>query len=567
METSFAEAALDERRAHGRSGAARPGAVALDFLRAECYRRARTGATAAFLAFYVLLAVLLSLTRQPWSDEGSFASPAYNLAFHGFMGTTLVDEQSSGLRGINRHTYWNPPVGILLQALSFRLLGFHLLSIRLPSILMGLVAGLSWFVILERVTGRRAVACLAALFVMTDYAFLMAVSSARYDMICAGFGAAGLALYLTLRERSLGAALLLSNAAIAASGLSHPLGIVYLFGLALLVLARDRPRLDCRRLGLALVPYAVGGAAWGLYILKDPSGFLSQFLFNLGVGNRGQALLHPATALWTELGERYLRAFGLKGHTPGNTGPIYLKAIILAVYAAGLAGSLAIPAVRRSRGFGTVFGLLAVVFLFLTFGEGQRGAVYLIHALPLYASVLAFFVEWLLDRGRAAASIAMAAITAFLALQAGGAVLRASQDTYGRRYDPGMTYVREHAGPGETVMGSVACAFGVGLDRGLLSDNLLGYYSGKVPDWVIVDDFFRESFEYDAVRRPCMFRHVQEVLRRCDKVFDRDGVEVYRLRPPPSPGPPQAPTPPATARSQAPAGAPRTCRSTGRRTG
>jgi len=566
MEMTSAEVALPAGRAWPRSGAARGGVFLLEFLQEERYRRPRAGLTAAFLLLFVLLAVLLSFTRQPWSDEGSLASPAYNLAFHGFMGTTLVDEQSSGLRGINEHTYWNPPVGILLQALSFKVFGFHLVSMRLPSILMGLVAGLSWFIILERLTRRRAVAYLAALFIMTDYAYLMAASSARYDMICAGFGAAGLALYLTLRERSVGAALLASNAAIVASGLSHPLGIVYLLGL-LLLLARDRRRVDWRGMGLALVPYVAGGAAWGLYILRDPSGFLTQFMFNLGVGNRGQALLHPATALWTELGQRYLRAFGLKEHTPGNTGPIYLKAIILAVYAAGLAGSLAIPAIRRSRGFGTVFGLLAVVFLFLTFGEGQRGAIYLIHALPLYGSVLAFFVGWVLARGRAAASIATACVAGFLALQVGGAVLRAGQNTYGRRYDPAMTYVREHSRPDETVMGSVACAFGVGLDRGLLSDNLLGYYSGKVPDWVIVDDFFRESFGIDAVRRPCMFRHIDEVLQQCDRVFDRDGVEVYRLRPRRSPGPPQAQTLPAAARSQAPAGAPRTCRSTGRRTG
>src|SRR2546428_325025 len=310
MEMTSAEATLRAARVRSPSNAARPGEVILEFLQEERYRRPRAGLTAAFLLLYVVLTVLLSLTRQPWSDEGSFASPAYNLAFRGFMATTMVDEQSSGLRGINEHTYWNPPVGILLQALSFRLLGFHLLSMRLPSILMGLVAGLSWFVILERLTGRRGLAYLAALFIMTDYAFLMAASSGRYDMICAGFGAAGLALYLTLRERSPGAALFASNAAIVASGLSHPLGVVYLLGL-LLVLARDPPRVDWRGVCLALVPYVTGGAAWGLYILQDTSGFLTQFKFNLGVGNRAQALLHPATAFWTELGQRYLRAFGL----------------------------------------------------------------------------------------------------------------------------------------------------------------------------------------------------------------------------------------------------------------
>jgi hypothetical protein len=515
--------------------AARPQGTARGPLHAAVDRasrgRARLALAAGVVGVYVVLAVWVSLAKQPWSDEGSFASPAFNLAFRGFAGTTIVDEQTSGLAGINAHTYWNPPLGMLVQALSFKLLGFHLAVMRAPSILMGLVAGLSWFVIVRRLTGRTLLPYAAMSFVLWDYTFLMAASSARYDMICAGLGAAGLALYLVLRERSMAAALFASNAAIVAAGLTHPLGIVYLLGLGVLVFP-DRRRLDGRALALAAAPYVVGGAAWGLYIAQDPTSFLVQFKSNLAAGDRGRALslANPVATLWSELDGRYLRAFGLKDHSPGNVGPIFLKGIILGVYLAAAVAAFAVGRIRRQRGFGTIAGWFGLVFLFLAFGEGQRGAVYLVHVMPLYACLLAFVAAELISRRGAGTWAAAAIVAPFLALQVGGAVLRAAQDTYGRRYAPAMEYLATHAREDELVMGSVATVFGLGADRRLRADHRLGYHSGADPDWIVVDDFFRESFAQDRVDHPEIFRHVQQVLERREKVFERGGTELYRRR-------------------------------------
>jgi 4-amino-4-deoxy-L-arabinose transferase-like glycosyltransferase len=494
----------------------------------------RAPLVAAVVVLYLGLTLFVAARKQPWSDEGSFASPAWNLAFRGFMGTTLIEEQGSGLPGLNRRTYWNPPLGILLQALSFRLFGFGIVTIRLPSILAGLLLGGAWYAIVRRLAGRRAPAALAALFVLTDYGVLMAATSARYDLMCAAFGALGWALYLTLRERSLALSLAAAGAAVAASGLTHPIGIVYLLGLVLLVLGKDRRRLTWRAAAPAALPFLLAGAAWGLYILQDPAAFAEQFRFNLATGDRGRALSALADprafleALRTEADDRYLRAFGLKEHWPGNTGPIHLKALILIGYLAGVCLSVSMPAIRGSPGFRPILALFGLVLLFLTFGEGQRGAVYLVHILPLYGCLLALAVRWLAARRPLVAGLAAAGVAGFLVLQLGGAALRGIQDTYGRRHEPAMSWLRERVRPGELVMGSTACAFGLGLDRGLLSDTTLGYRSGRVPDWIVVDDFFRESFAADPIRRPEVHRHVRELMRGYDKVYDRNGYEIYR---------------------------------------
>src|SRR5690348_14781299 len=61
----------------------------------------------------LIVAILLSIVfasisawnRIPWSDEGHFSSACYNLAYRGFMGTTVLEPTSMNLPGINAHTY------------------------------------------------------------------------------------------------------------------------------------------------------------------------------------------------------------------------------------------------------------------------------------------------------------------------------------------------------------------------------------------------------------------------------------------------------------------------------
>ena len=56
------------------------------------------------ITVFFLLALLVASAKRPWSDEGWFASPAFNLAYRGFMGTTVL--YSPHLPRIEQHTYW-----------------------------------------------------------------------------------------------------------------------------------------------------------------------------------------------------------------------------------------------------------------------------------------------------------------------------------------------------------------------------------------------------------------------------------------------------------------------------
>ena len=167
---------------------------------------------AAPLVIFLALALGSTLTKRPWVDEAWFASPAYDLASHGRMGTHVLEPRGShlsvlnpaaSLERIDQHTYWVMPLHLLVLACSFKIAGFSLTVMRLPAVLWGLAALLAWYVIVRRLGGSRALGGLAVLLIGVDYAFVNSASDGRMDMMCASLGYLALAAYLQFRETRL----------------------------------------------------------------------------------------------------------------------------------------------------------------------------------------------------------------------------------------------------------------------------------------------------------------------------------------------------------------------------
>ena len=86
---------------------------------------------AASIAWFCFSAKLLLLKYPPvWPDEACFASPAINLLQHHEMSTQVL---TGALPGIEKHTYWMPPLYFLYVALVFLLTGPSLVALRLAS--------------------------------------------------------------------------------------------------------------------------------------------------------------------------------------------------------------------------------------------------------------------------------------------------------------------------------------------------------------------------------------------------------------------------------------------------
>src|SRR5579863_7488783 len=122
-------------------------------------------ALAGVAVLFLICCLTIATTRAPWYDEGFVANPAFSLLATGYPGVSVLDDSGPflpypkriNMKGIREHIYMEFPVHLLLLAGWFKVLGFGLLRARLLSILCGLIALLSWYYVVGRLTLDRGV--------------------------------------------------------------------------------------------------------------------------------------------------------------------------------------------------------------------------------------------------------------------------------------------------------------------------------------------------------------------------------------------------------------------------
>ena len=484
----------------------------------------------AFGALFVLLSIGTALTKRPWSDEGWFAAAGYNLAFHGQPGTLVLVPR--GFReGLDRYTYWTAPLYYPLQAVWYWLCGFSLVSMRLLSTVFGALYLVSWAAVARRLTRSETAGVLVFALLATDYIVVNGSTFGRMDIVCAGLGAAALAVYLWRRERNLTQAVVLSQTLLVLSGVTHYLGILYFFALAILTLYFDRRRLTLRHLALAAIPYAVAAAAWGVYIAQEPQLFVRQFFGNASDTTRMSGFKNPPLAFYYEITGRYLKSYGLGPHSAGTSGPVYLKSLTLAAFAFGLLTMLFVRRLRTNPLFKPLIYIWAVFFVVLTVLDGQKLSYYLLHIIPLYVVFLAIAIVYWRRRTKLPGWLAALALAGLIALPTGGLLLKMKADDYGRSYGQAAEYLRRNAREGEKVMASTEMAFALGFDGRVVDDHWLGYEIGVKPAFFVVEEVYEEALEGKITENPPVYRFVQETLARdYELVYDRHHYKIYALK-------------------------------------
>src|SRR5437867_2498357 len=340
---------------------------------------------------YLALATATAVTRQPYGDEGELASPAYNLVHRGHLEVTQWEGPC-----LSHKAYWMPPVFFFGQAAWEMIGGFGIIQFRLGTVMWGLVLLLAAAYVVRRVTGDGILAALIALALSTDYTYLMHAGIGRCEIMSASLAILASAVYLSLRGRSLVLAVFISHTLMTLSGLTHPVGgIVWMPCLLGLQFWLDGRRLRWKEYALGALPYLVGAAAWGAYILQDPAEFKRQF-FGISLGaHRLAGFGDPLEAFQRELA-RFLGYYGVR---PNASWAVRLKGLLPVGYLAGLAGALLIPAVRRQRFIKFCLGLLGIQLLLLTFIEGTKQYHYIVDVIPTLVVVLVA-VMWALFKSQ-----------------------------------------------------------------------------------------------------------------------------------------------------------------------
>jgi 4-amino-4-deoxy-L-arabinose transferase-like glycosyltransferase len=446
-------------------------------------------------AFAIFLSVTLASarTRTPWEDESWFGSASYNLLTQGRLATSLIEGAGTWRAGTVQHFYWEPPLSFVANALFCKISGFNLFALRGASILWGFVALASCALLVWRLTGRARAAVIALFLVSVDYFFLLGSSEARMDVMCFALGIAGLTSYMLLRERSLAAALFVSQAFVVMSGATHPNGILWFTCVAVTVLICDRKRLAPRQLVWAAIPYLIGAIGWGIFIGADPHDFLTQFIGNMKESSADNSLQRsplsaPIAGFMVELRERYLGPYGLLG---GMGGLNRLKAIVLVIYLSGIVIALTVSSVRSQPPVRLLLILMLIVFLYLAFVTGNKWYRYLIHLTPLWAILLAILLDRALEQQTYARAAAAAVVLIMAVVQWGGVLYRIRQNPYTREYLPVSSFIEQNSSPASFIIGPAEFYWTLWEKRRFVNDLRLGYVTGKSADVIIINDWYR----------------------------------------------------------------------------
>jgi 4-amino-4-deoxy-L-arabinose transferase-like glycosyltransferase len=482
---------------------------------------------------YLGLGLTDVFTRAPWCDEAWFGNPAYNLAYKGFMGTTVLEPSGSTwksvkLTGIDRHTYWVMPLNLLFNAVGFRVFGFSIFSMRLLSLLWGLIALCAWGAILWKLTGQPLLTMGSLGLIAVDYHFLLQASDGRMDVMTVALGWSGVAAYVMLRERSFPLAVAVSQTLAAMAFFTHPNGVILALILAATTLYFDRTRVRIGTVAMAAVPYLAIAAGWALYIARSPADFLAQFLGN--AADRGPIVTTPLEALRLEISHRYMDNFGLAAWS-SPTGR--LNVIPLLMFLAGVAACLLVSEIRQPRGTRLLLIWTAIVVVFLTELEGLKTHYYLIYLTPLYSILLAVAVRYMWLRRPRWRWALSAAMLLFVGLQVARTPSAAWRNRRQATYDPAVQYLRAQFDRHTFIMGGAGLIFGLGPDWTLLDDAQLGYHSGKRADVVVIDPSWADSIQMTQTLSPPLHAFVSHLLAtEYREVYHRGGYRILVRHPP-----------------------------------
>jgi hypothetical protein len=481
-------------------------------------------ALAFTIVVFLTLATALARTKAPWCDEGWFANPAYNLAFHGQMGTNVLEPSghflNAYLSGIQERTYLMVPNHMVALAGWFRIFGFSLFIMRAYSIAWGAVGLLIFFYILAKLFPDPRVAVWGTLFTAIDFVYLWSSADGRMDASSNAMALASVAIYLHFRERDFTKAVSLSQIVGAVAVFTHPNALLILLAVPVLAWRFDRGKIRLMHVALAVAPYVVFGMLWTVYILQSPGDFAAQFLANAAgrKSERWKVIIQPWIAVWLEIA-RHLATYSVSSLWSGDAKG---RSIFLPLAYIGAAVSF----IKSGRSYGgserMFLTLMLSVVLSMTFLNGFKASNYLIYLIPFYCAALAFSLLRLSNRGLSGTMIAIFIGAGLAWLQLADSVDHIRADEYHRQYEPTIALLRAEQASGKTIIGTAALGFGLGF-HGFSDDWRLGLYSGLKPDILVLDRsyrYFTQRFETDE---PPVFSHLVTTLTQNYRLSEQFG--------------------------------------------
>lgn len=476
------------------------------------------------LAGYLALAVSLARVRPPHDDEGNFGNAAVTFIERHELAMPMSNKV--WLPGLDKHMYVTMPLYFVGLAAWFKVFGVGLITMRYYSIMWGVLLLVSWYIIVRVLSGEATTALLSMLLIGCNYDYAN-LTSGRYDVMSAALSAAGIAAYLAVRERSVGLALLVSNILVAAACMSHPYGLFGFVGLAILVLGFDRRSIKPIYMLVSALPYVVALGAWGLYVLQDP--VIARVQFHGNAQNRLLYLFHPLAGWVAEVKERYLVIAG--GLRPGVPNYMKLKLVVLAAIAASIAACIALPEIRRHKGYRLLLAVTAVWFVMLVTLDSTKTYIYLVHIWPAYFALMAICLATVMKMGKLARCAAVAAVVGLVLFSFISVGYRVRLNSYDRVFVPAERYLEQRMKDNVLVIAPAEFGFALGFEKHVLNDRNLGYKMGVKPEYIVIDREWEQQIVQVKKMDPARRAYMDNLLSTQYQLefTSKSGFDFYRI--------------------------------------
>jgi hypothetical protein len=482
------------------------------------------------VAIYLVLVTATIFTLQPWCDEGYNAGTAMNLVNHGYLGVPSIEPVTYEARpGLDRHWYWQVPFYPVALAGFFEVAGQGIYQMRFFTLLQGLLLLASLFVLLRRLTNAPWIAPLTVAILCMDYFYVRHSSDGRNDMLCASLGFSGLAAYMLLREHSGPLACLVGAAGVVGGAMSHAVGVIYPVELLYLVLRFDWRRVRWTWIVAAAVPALIAAGLWGRFIMEAPNDFRAQFFHE--TSDRAGFFKNPLDGMYREIMLRYVFTIGGIGRSAVVQPLRQIRVVLLIVYLAGMMISFFTRKLRQEWKIQPVIHMWAISSIMLLILDTGTRSLYLIHAMPWIAALLASAASWVwIQRPQQRWAVAATA-AAFLAVQIGGLGFTIKRNEWENVFRPTARYLQQNVKPGETLIGGPEWGFVLGFGDHVLDDPCLGYFSKKTPTYIVLDPRYRDQITWYGAFQPPIYQFIQNRMQNQYRLVQQvESVEIYRIR-------------------------------------
>lgn len=440
-------------------------------------RRSATWLALAALLAGLALAVAHALTKIPHMDEGDLASGAVSLLDRGRIAFPMSWHYPPSIRD----AYFSAPFYYWALAGWFAGFGDSLASYRLFHMPWYVLLVVGWTAVARGASTARWIVPMTLALVALDYDVIN-LSISRYDIVCAALNAAAMGAYVRWREAQLLRAIVIANACLAASAITHPYAIFGLIGCVALVLATgDWRRVRVAHVAAATAPYAIAFGAWALTIV-DWAAFAEQRTIMLSTKRVGFA--DPLGTLVTDFTLRWWRLFA--GWRPDVPAMMRAKTLFLVLW--GVVLVCLVPLGDRARRPVRIAMLVYALatLLLLPFSDTLHLQVYNLHAVAGLSAASGVVLAELAGRGRPIASIAIA-VAAGTALFAAAALgYRIRQRDLHFEHEAAVETVRRVLPPTGYLIAPSTFGFEFGYWRRVRSDHyLVSIASGALPDVIV----------------------------------------------------------------------------------